>query len=283
MGNKKEKNRIIKESIERGFVNGAVHSGIGGKESDRFEITEPLHFAGWHLYGGETGCIYTGGRWAKIITPAKKPLFITEDGVKMYGGEQYWFFSTKWVDPRPILSIAQSCDFSDCNIRFSTLKAAQDWTALQKQKQKEAELIKEAEKRGFVMGAKHTGTGDLGLGYYFTVDNDLHFTNGKLFGGKTGCIYNGKEWATVQPRPICLKPEELVEGEIYVDAKGEDDRIVRFKDVSMGYVRLYSQLLRSGKFYLGGGYPAGTIRPATLEEKQKLVKAEVNNGFFYKL
>ena len=284
MGNKEEKNRIIWEAMERGFVFGAIHSGIDGKESDRFVITEPLHFAGWYLYGGEEGCIYNGGRWAKIIMPARKPLFITEDGVKMYGGEQYWFFSMKWVDPRPISSRAQACDLSDCNIRFSTLNAAEYWIASQKQKQKEADLIREAERRGFVMGVKHTETGDLGLGYYFTIDDDLHFTNGKLYGGKNGCIYNGKEWATVELKPKSLKPEDLVEGEIYFDDDGENSSIFRFKTINgYAYPLFYSRIF-DGEYIVGWWcIRYNFLRPATLEEKQKLVKAEVNNGFFYKL
>ena len=227
-----------------------------------------------------------GKDMAVVVFEGQKPLFMTEDGIETFDGEKYWFVNKNSKDPIALSSVAQSFDLVDSNIRFSTLKAAEDWIASRKQKQKEAELIKGAEKRGFVMGAKHTGTGDLGVGYYFTIDDDLHFTNGRLYGGKNGCIYNGKEWATVESKPKSLKPEELVEGEIYVDTEGiQSPRIIRFMRIfdDIG-IDIYSQIMSTSRYEgLTSGYRFDFLRPATLEEKQKLVKAEVSNGFYYGL
>ena len=292
MGNKEEKNRIIKEAIERGFVSGAIHSGIDGEESDRFEITEPLHFAGWHLYGGEAGCIYTGGRWAKIITPARKPLFVTEDGVKMYGGEQYWFIHKRMMPCIISEFVVRDERRNDDYYRFSTRKAAEDWIASQKQKQKEADLIREAEKRGFT---KYPHRWDSNaermpcVGFEYRVNwldgiDNIHDT------GSANIIWRSdRGWATIiksEEKPKSLKPEELVEGEIYVDTEGiQSPRIIRFMRIFDDIrIDIYSQIMSTSRYEgLTSGYRFDFLRPATLEEKQKLVKAEVNNGFFYKL
>ena len=281
MGNKKEKNRIIKEATERGFVIGAIHSGIDGKESDRFEITEPLHFAGWHLYGGESGCIYNGGRWAKIIMPARKPLFVTEDGVNIYDGTPHYSVYVKSLMLADNGCAQRNRSASSASWKtFSTRKAAEDWIALQKQKQKEADLIREAEKRGLIDGAKYKWDNNRWIHLPERIIKYPLYVNGKgdLCDFMSNIISKDGEWPTVITEPKSLKPEELVEGEIYfADAKdGSCSSIFRHK---------YNNLNDGGymKTDTSHVYKFQPIRPATLEEKQKLVKAEVNNGFFYKL
>lgn len=281
MGNKEEKNRIIKEAIERGFVSGAIHSGIDGEEfigseSGRFEITEPLHFAGWCLYGGETGCIYTGGKWAKIITPARMPLFITEDGVKIFKNDNAYYSDG--------INVFRATCFGVQDISmykwFSTLKAAEDWIASRKQKQKEAELIKGAEKRGLIDGAKYKWDNNRWIHLPERIIKYPLYVNSKgdLCDFMSNIISANGEWPTVITEPKSLKPEDLVEGEIYfADAKdGSCSSIFRHK---------YNNLNDGGymKTDTSHVYKFQPIRPATLLEKQKLVKAEVNNGFFYKL
>lgn len=85
--------------------------------------------------------------------------------------------------------------------------------------------------------------------------------------------------------PKSLKPEELVDGEIYADRYSEKYcNIFRFRDETS---RVYSVFnTENGIFsshsscYLSF---SDIIRPATLSEKQTLILAEVENGYFHNL
>lgn len=81
-------------------------------------------------------------------------------------------------------------------------------------------------------------------------------------------------------RPKSLKPEELVDGEIY-----NYDGVIRFrKQMSNDLVYYYSIIFSNGDFSSVGGYIDYTsLRPATLLEKQQLITEEVKNGFYFNL
>lgn len=156
----------------------------------------------------------------RIDKEARKPLFITEDGVEMFEGNKYWmvWYKNGWeFYPN---AVTTSEELSDKTIRFSTEKAAKDWIAHQK--------------------------------------------------------------------PKSFKPEELVDGKIYVDETPRDGlpRIFRFKELKNQGGMFYSQVLPDFR-YLDAAtnyhFNGSTIRPATLAEKQTLVKAEVEHGYFHEL
>lgn len=89
-----------------------------------------------------------------------------------------------------------------------------------------------------------------------------------------------REWLKemMEKEPLTLKPEELVEGEIYV-AEGVDYRaesIFRYKYTNLNCLGFYiNKDCHFVKFQ--------TLRHATTSEKQTLIKEEVKNGFFYEL
>lgn len=94
-----------------------------------------------------------------------------------------------------------------------------------------------------------------------------------------------EEWIATQ-KPKSLKPEELVDGEIYVLVVKNDTRIFRFDRLNNSdLIVVHSQLLDDGIFYNDGTwtYDNGFISIATLSQKQILIKKEIKNGYFHEL
>ena len=94
-----------------------------------------------------------------------------------------------------------------------------------------------------------------------------------------------EEWIAAQ-KPKSLKPEDLVDGEIYVLAVKNDTRIFRFDRLNNSdLIVVHSQLLDDGIFYNDGTwtYDNGFISIATLSQKQILIKKEIKNGYFHEL
>ena len=228
---------IIEEAISRGFVMGAVHTGMHGME--RFEITQPLHFAGSYLFGGERGCIFDGTNWAKLVSSEKKkPIFTTEDGVDVFANQEYYMVweCNGWQVSKHSATKLES--LSSNTWRFSTDKAALDFIMEQRPK------VKPGDEAGI------------------------------------GCANSLSTWIIEElKKPKSLKPEELVEGEIYF-AETNDE----------GYI---SSIFRHGYMNLNErGFTQSDwskksldqpIRPATLLEKQKLITAEISNNYFHEL
>ena len=221
---------------------------------------------------------------------------------------------------------------------------------------KKKDIIKEAISRGFVLGATHSGR--CGNRARFTIDRDLYFIGDCLYGGDSGCIFNGETWAeiikplfktedgvdiyegdifyvvrknefaflewdkNISDRPLSTRqfcaskktlkednelffsseaaarawidthqPLELVEGEIYTvnDACLELTWIFRFKKLraSEEGTAHYWSMVGENMFELNDWItyddPNRTCCPSSLEEKKKLITAEVNNGYFHKL
>lgn len=157
----------------------------------------------------------------------------------------------------------------------------------------QSEIIEEAIKRGFVKGVKHRGVSGL---CEFEITDDLHFYGGSLYGGQAGCIYDGNTWAKiVKPqKPKSLKPEELVDGGIYALAQyPEITTLFRFHNIGIYSDTSRINVIHGYSFFTDkcfceqGNYAFDDTslhcRPATLPEKQTLIKAEIENGFYYEL
>lgn len=221
-----------------------------------------------------------GKDMAVVVFEGQKPLFMTEDGIETFDGEKYWFVNKNSKDPIALSSVAQSFDLVDSNIRFSTLKAAEDWIASRKQKQKEAELIKGAEKRGLIDGAKYKWDNNRWIHLPERIIKYPLYVNSKgdLCDFMSNIISTNGEWPTVITEPKSLKPEDLVEGQIYFAES-------KCHSCSSIFRHKYNNLNSGGYINTSVSrvYEFQPIRPATLEEKQKLVKAEVNNDFYFGL
>lgn len=146
-------------------------------------------------------------------------------------------------------------------------------------------LINEAERRGYSIGVKHRGQS--GVNHVsFTIKKLRTNSIGDLMGGSSGCIYsfcNGK-WAEIIPNEI-----ELVDGEIYRFKDGDNSRTIRFRRNGINnHLLMYSQLHCDGDFWIHeeSDYFDSKDRklsPATKKQKQKLIRAEVKNGYFHEL
>jgi len=81
------------------------------------------------------------------------------------------------------------------------------------------------------------------------------------------------------------RPVGLVRGEIYADYDPGDVRIIRVKKNKPGTtIEIYSQFCISSDLGFFGGsdfYNFGKIKPATTEQKKKLIKAEVENDIIW--
>lgn len=89
-------------------------------------------------------------------------------------------------------------------------------------------------------------------------------------------------------QPESLSVDELVDGGIYVDEGDEEFkyRIIRFKAIkSSNSIILISQLICGKEYYFGAeNYHFGKyIRQATPAEKQTLIRAEIEHGYFHEL
>ena len=97
-----------------------------------------------------------------------------------------------------------------------------------------------------------------------------------------------KDWIASQ-KPESLNPKELVDGNIYVSHSPLFEfRIIRIKSCNdTGRMRLYSQMRiqNENEDYWGStdGFIHGFLRHATDEEKKRLIKAEVEHGYFHEL
>jgi len=208
----------------------------------------------------------------------KKPIFVTEDGVECLENTDTCF----WLDLKDNRIGRQPFVHEGMSIHknfkyFSTKQAAEAYIA-------EHKIIKEAISRGFVDGAKYMSPNGA---FMRTVKYPLHVN--LLRGGfeigdaDTNFIFY-ENWGKVI---ISLKPEELVDGEIYVDEyKPNRMNIFRATGRSNSNTTATHSIFNNERDeYCGAGYLhfGDTLRPATLLEKQKLVRAEVANNFFYKL
>lgn len=148
----------------------------------------------------------------------REPLFITEDGVKIFEGDEYWYLS-KELDTIYYMDSAKDWFLSEDTKRFSTYQAARDWIASQK--------------------------------------------------------------------PKSLKPEELVDGEIYTDSTAQtcSPRIFRFKEQLNMRGKFYSQIDSLGEFSIPTCYrfDYSTLHPAVLSEKLTLIRAEIIQEYFHEL
>jgi len=236
MGKKK---KIIKEAIKRGFVMGAVHSGLSG---GRFTIVHDLELIFGALYGGDTGCIYCDGHWATIIPEEKKkPIFTTEDGVDVFNADVYYYIYGDGTIKKCVAQLSEQ--YSEWIVRFSTKQAAKDWIERQQQPK-----VTDQARCGRIL---------------------------------TGTIRE------LLSTPKSIKPEELVDGGIYVDEyKPNCTNTFRAgKDHRDGMSSVYSLLNNeTGRFsQIGYLHYDNSIRPATLLEKQKLITEEVKNNYFHEL
>lgn len=89
-------------------------------------------------------------------------------------------------------------------------------------------------------------------------------------------------------KPNSLSPDELVDGNIYVDEDGlYSPRTLRFmRKFDDCRIDIYSQLMGNPtSSYLGlcSGYKFDKLRPATPSEAQQLIRAEIANNFFFEL
>ena len=85
-------------------------------------------------------------------------------------------------------------------------------------------------------------------------------------------------------KPISLIPDQLVDGEIYVDEDGGATSTFRAKSGSDNKFPLFYSRLICDDFVQGIWKVAYRfLRPATLSEKQQLIKAEVEYGYFHAL
>ena len=220
-------------------------------------------------------CIYYRGKWAEIIPEKKKPIFTTEDGVDVFEGDSYYFIS---YFGSVVPSEAHVTNLTDGTKRFSTQQAAQDWIEKQKPALLEADLIKEAKERGLIDGAtylspKNKFTREVKYPLSLTQDKD------GLRDAKANLIFWGGEWGVVIPTTLkSLKPEELVEGEIYFAEENSEA-------ISSIFRHKYSNLNKDS-FYEGDRLVvvlSQQIRPATLLEKQKLITTEISHNYFHEL
>jgi len=94
---------------------------------------------------------------------------------------------------------------------------------------------------------------------------------------------------TEPEQPKSIKPEELVDGEIYVSEglidgrwKRSFPRIIRFGGInSHGNLLLKTQICNDGDYFTDAiNYISkGILRPATIEEKLKLIGEELRHGY----
>ena len=94
-------------------------------------------------------------------------------------------------------------------------------------------------------------------------------------------------------QPKSLRPEELVDGEIYYSREDNNSWLFRFScmitddRVSANYAKSYSMIDHWGGFSIGGNLVFSdrirTCRPATLLEKQQLIAEEVKHNYFHEL
>jgi len=154
-------------------------------------------------------------------------------------------------------------------------------------------LINQATRRGFKKGITHGGYTDQ---CQYEITGEIYLNSiGLSSQGDAGLIYctqDGK-WATIIPeeKPTSLKPEELVDGEIYIfdDVHSHVFRYANRNIQNNGdgrFISLYSHLYDDGSFRYGSiclGIDKGIILPATISEKQTLIRAEIANRYFYNL
>ena len=241
-GEKEKEHDLIEEAIKRGFVMGAKHSGQHG--ADEFEITQKLHIVSGRLYGGGYGCIYDGGKWANLISEKPKPLFVTEDGVDVFEGNEYWIAGQTQDYIWEIRTCCACGLHNPENHFFSTKEAAQAY--IQKQQQPKA-------------------------------------TDQAKTLWQSQCV---DDFFLSFAKPKSLKPEELVDGEIYVDTEGLCKmRVIRFRsDAKQWGINLYSQFhLLIGFCINTNKYSPVFLRPATLLEKQQLITEEMKHNYFHEL
>jgi len=91
-----------------------------------------------------------------------------------------------------------------------------------------------------------------------------------------------------QNKSTSLKPEELVDGEIYVQKHENGDVFpFRFKDYKFESQLNYYSMATCGKPFWDDWCASGddeiTIRTATILEKQQLIKAEIEHDFYFEL
>jgi len=226
-----------------------------------------------------------GNNMAVVVFEEKKEksVSVTIDGAENFK-QQIYYIVNKYLDivQMPTYFGPEFPDYKS----FSTFEEAQKYV----DKQKGDLLIKEAEERGFLKYEHKWKDGPVkpvcsSLDYI-----ELIYGQYIIASSNFDVIWTSKlGWAEiVKPeKPKSLRLEDLVDGEIYANiTETLGLRITRVKGNSGNKVlRLYSEyIVRSGDFLSQvDGYCFDFIRPATLEEKQKLVRAEVEHGFFFNL
>jgi hypothetical protein len=243
---------------------------------------------------GIESCGYFEDNNRTIIVKLKPqiPIFTTDDNVQIYDGDEYFpvYYSERWEKNFTYIAHYGMHLAADAK-RFSTAKARDNYIF----EQKKIELTAEALRR-YPVGCiiNQFPAYNYGVKTWTILHNTVDVsrnnpTNKDRINVTIGGIgvYNSDIgiWAPiVEPERKYLDASELVKGEIYVDEKQSEIRIVRLKSVSKECISLYSQLcLLNNKFYNGGGYPTSLIYPATIEQKQQLIKAEIEHDFFYEL
>ena len=237
--NEKEQ-AIIEEAKRRGFVMGAKHGGVWNDGC--YEIIEDLNFKYGGLYGGTTACIYEGGIWAELIPEKPKPLFVTEDGVKIFEGDMCWFIIKDnimaWhsnIHPTGVMP-------NRWYKTFSTEAVAQAY--IQKQQQPKAT---DQAKCG-CMNSLSTWIREELNKLKSLRPEDL--VDGEIYISKRNISY---------PRIIRVK-------------KGSKGILHLYSQIDT----------YDGKFWGDtDGFISGDLYNATLEEKQQLITMEVLNGYFH--
>lgn len=277
------KNYLKSEANIRGYKKGVRFKSAYNPtdqyiiESDRRCIPELMRLT---VGEGSGSCIYYRGKWAEII-PAEKM------GVHCDNIEQFNFILT-------IIGVQTVDSFSDRGIVMvkrnpmfgqgkKVVKFAQYVTDCNLTEEWEKYLIGEAEKR-YPVGTKfkHANVKDLP-----SICSDgrfsSHFTSDypdAIKHDSEGLVYANGKWAEIITDEV-----ELVDGKIYAS----QSVIFRFKSINNNdhCIDTYSQLVEEK--YLNGLKSVGertfirNIKLATKKQKQKLIKAEVKNGYFHEL
>ena len=212
---------------------------------------------------GSSVAIWTGKQgWAKIIK--EEIIVTTEDGCPIHPKESCWAVNIK--DLVPFMTEGESIkDMANCKY-FSLKSYAEEWIKDHKPVDMSLwEMMCDGSLKD-ALRPKAASIEEMKQPYPKSLLELLH----------------------PEEKAKSLKTEELVDGNIYVDTKGLcPNRIIRFKQVRSDYgIDLYSQLMTHLDNHLvmdTKQYCLSVLKPATLEEKQTLIRAEINHGYFHEL
>jgi hypothetical protein len=130
----------VKEALEKGY---SIHSVKRLSDMEVFTIGDIVNYGKITKFqvDGEMMLVNTGKGWSYDlgeIRSERKPIFVTNDDVKVFEGDEYWYISPQWS----VLSVKSANGFMHGAFAIlSTEQAAKDWVVLNKPSLSLAELV----------------------------------------------------------------------------------------------------------------------------------------------